>query len=87
MSKDGSKQVAYLAATRLSTCRATAIEMNEDVNRSLFLSTMDLFGAISITLHQRASKFTIIEISSIPLAQTLEHRDASNVGFDSQGMH
>ncbi len=47
---------------------------------------MDLFGSITITLDQRASKFTIIEIRSIPVAQTLEH-DASNAGFDSQRMH
>ncbi len=46
---------------------------------------MDLFGSITITLDQRASKFTIIEIRSIPVAQTLEH-DA-NAGFDSQRMH
>ncbi len=85
MRKDGNEQVAYLAVTRLSTCRATAIEMNGDVNRSIFLSTMDLFGSITITLDQRASKFTIIEIRSIPVAQTLEH-DA-NAGFDSQRMH
>lgn len=86
MNKDGSEQVAYLAATRLSTCRATAIKMNEDANRSLFLSTMDLFSAITITLHPKASKFTVIEISIIPVGQTLE-RYASNAEFDSQQMH